>query len=339
MIVSENVPLSKYTTFRTGGNARYHIACNNAHEVFDAVDFALQRSLPWYVLGQGSNVLAPDEGYEGVLITIINNFIHYQEEGNTVVVTAGAGVSWDTLVQETVQRNLWGIENLAGIPGTVGASPVQNIGAYGVEIKDSFVRAQVCDIGRGIAFDVDTSFCAFGYRDSIFKRNKNLIICSVSFLLAKNGNAKTTYADVQKAVMAGADVSTPLVVANLIRTIRSKKFPDLAIYGTAGSFFKNPIITHEAYTRLCDSLGEIPSYSAEDGVKVPLAFILDKVLALRGFRMGHAWLFDAQPLVLVLDANGTSEEVITLAKYIATIVKEKTNIEIEFEVRAIKNNL
>ncbi len=338
MIVSEHVPLSKYTTFCTGGNARYHIACNNAHEVFDAVDFALQRNLPWYVLGQGSNVLAPDEGYEGVIISVINKSIYYQEENDSVIVTAGAGVSWDLLVQETVQRNLWGIENLAGIPGTVGASPVQNIGAYGVELKDSFCRAQICDVERGIAFDVHTSFCEFGYRDSIFKRDKNLIICSVSFLLSKKGEAKIAYADVQKAVASGADVSTPSAVANTIRSIREKKFPDLNTHGTAGSFFKNPIITNEAYVELTSRFGEIPSYPAESGVKIPLAFILDKLLEFRGFRMGHAWLFNAQPLVLVLDANGTSEEVLTLAKYIATYVKEKTKIEIEFEVRVMKNN-
>jgi|CXWL01.1.fsa_nt_gi UDP-N-acetylmuramate dehydrogenase len=338
MILSKEVPLREHTTFKTGGPTQFFALCSNVSDIQEAIDVARNKQIPWYVLGQGSNVLADDEGYRGVVIRPDIQGSTYEEQNSVTIVTAGAGVSWDALVEDVTARGLWGMENLAGIPGTVGAAPVQNIGAYGVELKDIFLYAEVLNATTGIISRLTREECAFWYRDSLFKKNKNLIITSVAFEVMKEGTANTSYADVQNEKENGGDFTTPRLVANHIRMIRSRKFPDLKTHGTAGSFFKNPVISQEAYDALVEKVGNIPSYKTPNGVKIPLAYVLDKILSLRGFRAEHAWLFDVQPLVLVLDEGGTSAEVLRLAEKVSSFVKEKTNIEIEFEVQIVKIN-
>ncbi len=336
MDIERDVSLKTLTTLRAGGTVRALADCTSEEELRTALLFAREENIPWYVLGEGSNVLAQDEGYDGLIIRVRFSDISFEEEENgTVLVTAGAGVSWDALVREVASRGLWGIENLAGIPGTVGAAPVQNIGAYGVELKDTLSFVDALDADRGSVFRFTANECAFGYRESRFKKEHDLIILRVGFLLSKNGQAQTTYKDLARAQEEGKALSTPQEVGDVVREIRARKFPDLSEHGTAGSFFKNPVVSPGVYEKLKAQYPELPSFSAPHGMKISLAYVLDTILSLRGFRMGKAWLYDAQPLVLVLDEGGTADEVDALAEEVVRKVQDAIHISIEREVQKI----
>ncbi len=329
MIVSESVPLSSLTTFKIGGAARFVIGCATDQDALDAIAFAKGKGLPWQLLGQGSNVLAADEGYEGVIIRLVSEHMALVPEG----IIADAGVSWDALVHEAATHSLWGIENLAGIPGTVGAAPVQNIGAYGSELKDTFLWAEVLDPATGAIERMDAAACAFGYRDSCFKREPGRIILRVAFALSAAGTPNLSYKDLARLIDAGEVLDTPRAVGSAVRRIRSGKFPDLAHWGTAGSFFKNPVIADETYAALKETYPELPGFAAPGGTKIALAWILDHALSLRDFRMGRVRLFEKQPLVIVADPGASAHEVVALAEEVVARVKHATNIAPEWEVR------
>jgi len=334
MRVKERVPLSSLTTLRVGGEARYVIECASEDDVREAIAFARERDLSFAPLGEGSNILASDDGYEGVVLLVRGGGIDVKEEGEAVYVTTGAGVPWDALVREAGARGLWGIENLAGIPGTVGAAPVQNIGAYGAELKDALSEVVALNTRTGEVSYFSREACAFGYRDSIFKREPGWVILSVTLALEKIGVPLLGYADLAKAQEAGADLSTPAAIGEAVRAIRAKKFPDLSACGTAGSFFKNPVIAGEAYDALKARHPDMPGYPSGAGMKIPLAFVLDRMLGLRGYREGKVRLFENQPLVLVADEGATAREIDSFANGIASRVAQATGIDIEREVRA-----
>lgn len=334
MSISEHVPLHTLTTLKVGGVARYVVVCKTPGDVKEAVAFAQKHQLPFAPLGGGSNVLAADDGFPGVVILIqIGGMIFQQDDSGSVRVVVGAGVSWDEFVAEAAARGLWGVENLAGIPGTVGAAPVQNIGAYGAEVAQVIKEVEVYDALTNEVTQIASDACQFGYRDSRFKHEPNLIILSVTFLLSPHSAPRVGYADLAAAIERGEDLSTPAAIGAVVRRIRGGKFPDLATCGTAGSFFKNPIISHEQHAALAQVLGAVPSFPVAGGVKVPLAFILDRMLGLRGHRAGNVSLFGNQPLVIVADAGATAHEIDTFAHDIAARVKKATNISIEREVR------
>ncbi len=333
MIIKEEVSFKELTTLRVGGPARYVCMCASEDDVREALAFAQKQGLPWHVLGGGSNVLAKDEGFARVLIYMQIQGILYEDAGDCARVSAGAGVPWEELVTETAGRGLWGVENLAGIPGTVGAAPVQNIGAYGSEVKDTILSVRVLDTKTGVVRDLSPAECEFRYRDSIFKRSPELIILSVSFLLAKKGLANVSYKDLSLREAAGEDLSSPASIGTVVRSIRAKKFPDIRTCGTAGSFFKNPTIPNEAFEEIRAKYPELPGFPNEHGVKIPLAFVLDKILSLRGHRAGNVSLFTEQPLVLVADKNATASEIDAFANDIAERVAHATNIHVEREVQ------
>lgn len=333
MIVRKNVSLSSLTTLRVGGPARFLAECVTTDDVREALTFARERELPWNVLGEGSNVLALDEGFEGVVLAIRIPGITVQERDAGVLLSAGAGVSWDALVKDAALRGLWGLENLAGIPGTAGAAPVQNIGAYGTEVKDTLYEVHAIDADTGEVKVVRNESCGFGYRESRFKKERNLIIAGVSFLLRKDGEPQLEYKDLAAAVAEGAEHGTPEAIGNMVRTIRARKFPDLKLVGTAGSFFKNPTISPDSYGALQERYADIPGYPNEQGVKIPLAFVLDRALGLRGYAEGNVSLFAQQPLVLVAEEGATAGEVDAFADRIAARVQDEIGINIEREVQ------
>lgn len=333
MIIRENISLATLTTLRVGGDARYVLECTSKEDVLEAVTFAQERELLWSVLGEGSNILASDEGYDGVVIALRIPGMDAAPSENSVLLTAGAGVTWDALVREAADQELWGLENLAGIPGTVGAAPVQNIGAYGAEVKDTLHTVEVLDTKTGSIKVFTNDECAFAYRDSRFKHEVRYIILSVSFLLSQVGQPDLAYKDLAAVYEQGEDLATPRAIGDSVRAIRGRKFPDLNEVGTAGSFFKNPTITKEAYTALKERYVDLPGFPNESGVKIPLAFILDKVLNLRGYTDGNVSLFENQPLVLVANSGATQKEIDTFAVRIASRVMDATGIVIEREVR------
>lgn len=345
MELREHIPLTTLTTLRVGGVARFVADCASIIDIREAIAFARERDLPHAVLGGGSNVVAEDAGFAGVLLRIAIPGIEYgdADPDGIVRVTAGAGVSWDELVASAVSRDLWGLENLAGIPGTVGAAPVQNIGAYGAELANTLVYVDALDTRADTTVRIMNEDCAFGYRESRFKSEPHLIITHVAFALSAQGTPAVAYKDLALLADSGVALDTPEAIAAAVRQVRARKFPDLALYGTAGSFFKNPVITADAYNVLTERYGDVPSYSAPRGdaspeeVKIPLAFILDHILGLKGHQSGHVSLFANQPLVLVTDGEATAREVDAFADDIATRVFDATGIAIEREARAFPN--
>ncbi len=335
MEVRENVSWRELTTFKVGGTARYAVACSSFSDIEEALALARARDLPLVVLGEGSNVLPDDDDFEGVVIAIRSKGIEAKEKDSAVHLTAEAGESWDALVTYATGKGWWGIENLAGIPGTVGAAPVQNIGAYGMEVASVIESVEAYDMQEKNVVTLSPSEMAFGYRDSLFKHGARYIILRVTFILSATGTPHIGYADLKRAHDEGVDLSSPRAIAEAVRAIRAKKFPDLAVYGTAGSFFKNPILSPEAFAELAREYGAIPSFPQEKGVKVPLAFILDHVLGLKGYENGNAFLFGNQPLVLVARRGVRAEEVEALARFIEEKVFERTRIRIEREVRNV----
>lgn len=334
MITREGIPLASLSTLRVGGLARYVCEVTSQEEVRSALAFARVQGLPWRVLGGGSNILASDRGFSGVIILMRARGITETRDGEETVLTVEAGESWDGFVRAAAARGLWGIENLAGIPGCVGAAPVQNIGAYGTEVRDTIREVEVLDTQSGEIYSISGTDCGFGYRESRFKTEPGLIILRVSFALREEGSAQAGYADLRQLLENGSDLSTPTLVGDAVRTIRARKFPDLATHGTAGSFFKNPVIGEEVFAALTTMHTALTGYPAEGGIKIPLAFVLDKMLGLRGHRVGNVELFQNQPLVLVAHEAATADEIDAFAKSIEQKVFDATKIRIEREVRS-----
>ncbi len=328
--------LAKHTTFRIGGPARVFVEVGSIDELREAVLFSQNQKLPIFVLGGGSNLLVSDVGFDGLVLKVNIKGVEFSEPN---LLVAGAGENWDETVAVAVNKNLAGIENLSWIPGNVGAVPVQNIGAYGTEVREVVEWVEVFDPEIMKTRTLSNAQCGFGYRDSYFKteEGKRLIVTRVAMRLTTNGKPNISYKDLVN-YFAGKPEPTISDVRNAVIDIRKKKLPDVAKVGTAGSFFKNPVITEEKYKELCEKYPGIPNFPAASGFKkVPLAWILDKVCGLNGFREGNVGLYETQPLALVNFGNGTSAEIKKLAANIFNEVKNKTGIEIEWEVIPVGN--
>lgn len=337
-IIQEQVLLAPLTTLGVGGSARYFAEVHDEAELDAVILWAADRKLRILVIGGGSNVLVSDAGFDGLVVHMVGQEVVWREEGEHVYVTAAAGVSLDTLIEESVARNLWGLENLSAIPGTVGATPIQNVGAYGVEVKEVIECVKVYDTHTRSVHEYDVSTCAFGYRTSIFKTDsgKHLIVLAVTFRLSNIRNAKLAYKDL---VTYFENIPEPTLreVRTAIIAIRKNKFPDWRELGTAGSFFKNPEIDADTFISLKEKYPELPGYSQENGsVKVSLGWILDRALNLRGFRKGNVGLFEKQALVLVRHGSATAKEIETFSEEIVNDVKEKIGIDVAREVVIVK---
>lgn len=335
MKIEKDISLAQYTTFRIGGTASYFCKVNSIEELSEALAFARSKKLPIYVLGGGSNVLFSDAGFTGLVIQVNLRGITTEKKADSVLVTSAAGEGWDNFVEFTVKEGFWGLENLSLIPGTVGASPVQNIGAYGVEVMDYIDSVRTIDIETGKERQFLSAECAFSYRDSIFKRPeyKKFIIVAVTFKLSLNSRPQTSYKDITQFFLAKGNTSpSQKEIRDAVIEIRMGKFPDLTKTGTAGSFWKNPIIEKAEFERLKLLFPELPSFPSGNKIKIPLAWILDHVCKLKGYTIGTAGLFNKQPLVVVAEHGSSSEAVKALSAQISALVKEKTGIVIEREV-------
>lgn len=337
--VRADVALAPYTTFRLGGPAAYFAEAATEEEIQAAALFAKEERLPLFVLGAGSNVLVDDEGLRALVVRVGVRGIAFEDRDEDVLLTAGAGESWDAVVDAAVKKGLFGIENLAGIPGSVGGAVVQNIGAYGAEVSSVFVHADVYDPKTDAFSRVTQEDAAFAYRDSVFKQRSGAIIVRAAFRLPRHGALSLTYGDLVRAQEAGVPLTSPLEVAFAVRSVRSGKFPHSAAEGTAGSFFKNPTLTAEESAALHARYPDLPQFVLADGhVKVPLAWILDKVLHLRGHKDGFVRAYEKQPLVVVAQAGATAHDVKMFTEKIAQQVFEATGVCIEREVEFFSTN-
>ncbi|MES2223526.1 MAG: UDP-N-acetylmuramate dehydrogenase [Patescibacteria group bacterium] len=332
--VQNQVPLKGLSTFKIGGDASHLFVLEDKKDLKDVVMFAKENNLPIFVLGGGSNILFADSGINALVIQILNKGREYKKINDTeVLVTAEAGEGWDDFVGWTIQNGFFGLENLSSIPGTVGASPVQNIGAYGVEVKDCIESVEVFDT-LTLEYKTFTNVeCGFGYRNSFFKtkEGKNFVVAAVTFKLSLVPKINILYKDLSNYFKD--TIPTPFEVRDAVTVIRKGKFPDLNIHGTAGSFFKNIICNEGDIEKLRVDYPDMPVYKAGEGmVKISTAFVLDKVCGLKGFREGNVGLYENQSLVVVNYAHATSNEVREFVSKIKSIVEEKTGIKIEEEV-------
>lgn len=339
MEIQHKVALKKNTTFKTGGFARLFCVVKSRQDIVDAILYTKKEQVLFYVLGGGSNMLVSDKGYNGLIIKIATQGIVFQEEKEGVLMRVEAGVLWDECVQAAVDHSLYGLENLSLIPGTVGAAPIQNIGAYGVEVGDYIDSVDVFDVETESFETIPKEKCQFAYRDSIFKKSggKKYIVIGVNFLLSKQPTLKTEYKDIQEYFsLSGEEVNLQSLRKAIIH-IRTKKLPDLSVLGTAGSFFKNPVVKKEVIEILQKEYPLIPVYEIDipGYVKTSAAFLIDKVAGMRGVRVGDVGTYENQALVLVNYGNATGEEVFDFAQKIQSEVKAKTGIDLEMEVQTL----
>jgi UDP-N-acetylmuramate dehydrogenase len=349
--IKENISLASYTTFKIGGSARFFCSVTSEDDLVKAIAYAREKQVSVFVLGGGSNILINDNGFDGLVIKIdiggiekvkseIRQLADKVKSGESTTISVGAGVQWDTFVEYVVEHGLYGVENLSAIPGTVGAAPVQNIGAYGAEASQVIHSVRAFDTQIGEFIEISNADCHFSYRDSVFKKEKGrYIITRVDFELTNDGSVNIEYKDVKEYFeKVKASFSVPLPpsireVRSAIIDIRMKKLPDWKRWGTAGSFFKNPIISAEHFQGLKDKYPDLPGFPESNGtVKVSLGWILDKLCNARGLCKGNACVYDKQALVLVTKPGATAEEVVALAQELMKVVKDKTDIEIEGEV-------
>ena len=292
----------------------------------------------WYVLGAGNNTLFTAD-YDGVLVTpICSKRTILKDDGEWVDVRVEAAHDWDEFVAWSVDSGLWGIENLSAIPSSVGAAPVQNIGAYGAEVKDAITAVEYFDTKELKVVRIGSEECGFGYRESIFKHELRgvAIILAVEFRLHRTPTPNLGYGDVIKEVEArgGATLKN---IREAICAIRASKLPDPKELGNAGSFFKNPIVPSIVAERLRNEYPTMPSYpvpNAEDRTKLAAGWLIDQA-GLKGYREGHVGVHDRQALVLVNHGGATGGEVLHFAEFVCSVVRTKFGVDITPEVNIL----
>ncbi len=336
--VAKDVSLVPYTTLKVGGQGKYLFEATSVADIKEAVDFARRAELPFFVLGGGSNILVPDEGYPGVVIRIgLQGRTYVPDTAPTMLATIAAGEVLDEVIAETVAQGWWGLENLSAIPGSVGAAPVQNVGAYGVEAAHCIVSVTVFDTTTGRELVLSQADCQFGYRDSIFKHEagKHYIVTAVTFRLSTVPSPNIVYADL--ASRFADHLPTQGEIRDAVIAIRGNKFPDWRVVGTAGSFFKNPILPRTTVEALTATYPDLPTYEAgPHAKKISLGYVLDKICNRKGYCHQHVCLYEKQALVLVADHDATATDVIAFAEKIAADVREKIGVTIEWEVVIMK---
>jgi UDP-N-acetylmuramate dehydrogenase len=338
MEILKNYSLKKINTFSISVDGKYFARVASMDDLLEVKDFISENNCPFIVLGGGSNVLFLKD-YEGLIVRNELRGIKIQKEDeNHVYVKAQAGEDWDDFVAWCVKNNFAGLENLSLIPGSIGASPIQNIGAYGVEMKDHFVELEGFHWETG---DIQTwkyEDCQFGYRNSIF-RNKlkgKVVILSVTFRLDKNPVFKTGYGAIQEEIkQMGVEQLSIEAIRDAVISIRKRKLPDPEEIGNAGSFFKNPVISERQFLSLKNTYPKIVSYHLPDGShKLAAGWLIDRA-AWKGKRIGNAGVHERQALVLVNYGNANGNEIIQLASQIEQSVKDMFGVDLEREVNVI----
>jgi len=325
------------TTLRVGGTIARVLRPRSMEECSALIEALDAGGTPVLVLGGGSNVLAPDNGFDGTVVIPSFSEIRFEDAASHGMrVIADAGVPWDALVQKTVERELWGLENLSGIPGNVGAAPIQNIGAYGTDVSKTIERVEVYDRTEKKVHTLVSADVQFGYRTSVLKKERGrFVVLRVSFILSPNQNPNLSYKDLRERFGKEAHPSLSALREAVI-AIRAGKFPDLAHYGTAGSFFLNPVLSGKEADAFLSRYPNAPHFPGEGGVKFSLAWILDSIVKAKGLRVGGAFVWDRQPLVIATDSSGaTAEDVRVLMRIIQEKVFDATRIRIQPEVHII----
>ncbi len=333
IIIEENFLLRSFNTFGLPAKTKIFAETSNTKDLISLLDIFRNNSLPRLILGGGSNVLFTED-FNGIIIYPDMSGIELiNQDDNYVFVKAYAGENWDTFVSFCVSKNWGGIENLSWIPGKIGACPIQNIGAYGVEVKDYIHSVETIEIETGNICHFNNSECNFGYRDSIFKHSaKNrFIVISVIFRLNKRPELKISYQGLKEALSGFTNVNIK-TIRDVIIKIRKSKLPDHKQFGNAGSFFKNPVISRQKFEILHKKYPMISFFPVGSGMyKIAAASLIEKC-GLKGIKEGSVGTFDKQPLVIINYGEATGIEILNFAKKIQQSVLDTFNIFLEMEV-------
>jgi UDP-N-acetylmuramate dehydrogenase len=338
MQIQENVSLKLYNTFGIDVTARYFATFENVTELEEILNSKLQTSNSKLILGGGSNILFTKD-YSGIVLkNDIKGIEMVQEDDEFIYIKAGAGENWHQFVLHCVQNNYAGVENLSLIPGNVGASPMQNIGAYGVEIKDVFYELEAVHLQDKTIQKFGLEDCSFGYRESVFKNKyKNqFIITSVTYRLNKKPSFNTSYGAInQELEIMGVKNPSIQAISQAIINIRTSKLPDPKDLGNAGSFFKNPVISNEQFNALKQAFPNVIAFpSGAQHTKLAAGWLIEQC-GWKGYRKGDAGCFPKQALVLVNYGNATGKEIFDLSEEIIHSVKKKFSLVLEREVNIV----
>jgi UDP-N-acetylmuramate dehydrogenase len=329
----KTISLKDHSSLRVGGEGKC-VEIQTTEGLKEAVMYAKAEGLSPHILGGGTNSYFGEDLSHFLFIKLPSGGIEYQEEGDDVFVKVGANVVWDDLVEECVEKGLWGIENLSYIPGTVSAAPVQNIGAYGMELKESFVSLLAFDMETQETKTLDRESCRFGYRDSLFKyeKEKYIILC-ITLKLSKIPHPILSYKPLD--ALRDKEGVTLQMIRDTVIDIRTKKLPNYKEHPNAGSFFKNPIIDLETSEYVKSLYPNIPLIQVMEGFKVPAAWLIEHVAEMKGVRQGDVGTWPAQPLVIVNFGSAIADDVDAFAKALQTKINEKTSIVLEQEVNRV----
>ena len=335
MDVMTNISLKQYTTMKLGGEARYIATADSASDVVSLYRNARKENLPIFVLGGGSNVITHDEVFEGiVLLNKIKGFEIISETDETTDVKIGAGEVWDEVVEKSIELRLQGVEAMSGIPGTAGAAPVQNVGAYGQEIADTLISLEAYDSKTDTIVTISADECDFSYRNSIFrdKEKGRYCILNITLQLNKAEPKPPYYASLQKYIDENDIREVNLSVIRVaVLNIRSEKLPDPAELPSAGSFFKNALVEKWKLEELQKEYSDIPNYAMSDGrYKIPTGWLIDKA-GLRGYRSHGMRVYEKNALVLVNDSATGYDDLAAIREEIVQIIFDKFGIKIEQE--------
>ena len=327
--LSLNLGLQSRNTFGIAGRAERAYEITAADQIPPLMQEITQNQWPWHVLGGGSNVILPPVLPGATLLMNITGQHITQSDSENTFIEVGAGVNWHAFVQWTLDQQLPGLENLALIPGTVGAAPIQNIGAYGVEVAQYIDHIIAFDTTSNQFVTLTNTACAFSYRDSIFKRQPGrYIVTQVIFKLPKAWQARLHYADLQ---LLASDKATPQNIFTAVCDIRSKKLPDPQVIGNAGSFFQNPLVSSDQHQTLLAQYPNLISYPDAAGQrKLAAGWMIDQC-GLKGYRLGEVGVYEKQALVIVNHGNGTAADILTLAKLIQNTVQKRFGVVLEIE--------
>lgn len=336
--VNKNISLKQLNTFGVESHARWYVQIENEKDLQELLSNQQWKGAPLLVLGGGSNILFVKD-FEGLVVHIRIRGIKHQIRENEIFVTAGAGEVWNDLVNYCVDRDFAGLENLSLIPGSVGASPVQNIGAYGVELMDVFHSCRVFEIETGQMHTFSKADCAFSYRDSVFKGalKDKYIITEVTYRLSVNFNPNTSYGAIADGLQKRG-INNPSVkdISEVVSAIRVSKLPDPSTIGNAGSFFKNPIISVAQFEKLQTAFPDIVHYVGKnDQIKLAAGWLIEQC-GWKGKVVGNTGTWQNQALVLVNYGHATGEEIFDFSTRIIGSVKTHFGVVLEREVNIIK---
>ena len=335
--IVKNYPLDKLNTFNISANAKFFYEFKTLESLKEILNHKLLKTEKSFVLGGGSNILISND-FDGVVLKNSIRGIHITKENtHHTEVEVGSGENWHEFVLWCVKKNLSGVENLALIPGSVGASPIQNIGAYGCEAKDTIKKVQFIDLKSKTIKELTNSECDFSYRSSIFKKDlkEKCIITKVTFLLNKTPINNTSYGAITSELAALKSQASPQSICNAVINIRSRKLPDPQKIGNSGSFFKNPIISNKKLKKIRAEHPEIVNYKySKTHSKIAAGWLIE-MAGWKGYRKDDFGVYDKQALVLVNYGNASGNEIIELSKKIQYSVNEKFDIKIYPEVNII----